>query len=80
VSAIPAAVSFQILTPIWQRWWFVAAALLAVGLGAHALHRHRVRRLLELSSFMPRERESHYGLRTMAKDSTRRAKATAMGC
>jgi ligand-binding sensor domain-containing protein/signal transduction histidine kinase len=48
VSAIPAAVSFQILTPIWQRWWFVAAALLTVGVGAHALHRHRVRRLLEL--------------------------------
>jgi ligand-binding sensor domain-containing protein/signal transduction histidine kinase len=48
VSATPAAVSFQILPPIWQRWWFVTAALLAVGVAAHALHRHRVRRLLEL--------------------------------
>jgi len=48
VSAIPAAVSFQVLSPIWQRWWFVTAGLLTVGVGAHALHRHRLRRLLEL--------------------------------
>jgi ligand-binding sensor domain-containing protein/signal transduction histidine kinase len=48
VSAIPATVSFHILTPIWQRWWFVTVALLTVGVAAHALHRHRVRRLLEL--------------------------------
>jgi signal transduction histidine kinase len=48
VSAVPAAVSFQILPPIWQRWWFVSAGLLTVGVGAHALHRHRLRRLLEL--------------------------------
>ena len=48
VSALPAAVSFHILPPIWQRWWFVTAALLTVGMGGHGLHRHRVRRLLEL--------------------------------
>ena len=48
VSAVPAAVSFHILRPMWQRWWFVGAGLLVVGAGAHALHRHRLRRLLEL--------------------------------
>jgi signal transduction histidine kinase/streptogramin lyase len=48
VSAIPAAVSFHILPPIWQRWWFLTAAFLSLGVGAHTLHRHRVRRLLEL--------------------------------
>jgi ligand-binding sensor domain-containing protein/signal transduction histidine kinase len=48
VSAIPAAVSFHILPPTWQRWWFLAAAFLSLGAGAHALHRYRVRRLLEL--------------------------------
>ena len=48
VSAIPAAVNFQILPPMWQRWWFLTAALLTVGVGAQALYRYRVRRLLEL--------------------------------
>ena len=48
VSVTPAAVSFQILHPIWQRWWFLTAVLLAVGGGAQWLHRYRVRRLLEL--------------------------------
>jgi ligand-binding sensor domain-containing protein/signal transduction histidine kinase len=48
VSVIPAAVTFQILAPIWQRWWFLAGGLLTLAGGAHALHRYRVRRLLEL--------------------------------
>ncbi|MBA2602569.1 MAG: hypothetical protein H0U94_03185, partial [Acidobacteria bacterium] len=48
VSAIPAAVSFHILPPMWQRWWFLTAAFLTLGVGAHALHRYRMRRLLEL--------------------------------
>jgi ligand-binding sensor domain-containing protein/signal transduction histidine kinase len=48
VSASPAAVSFQILPPIWQRWWFFAGAFLALGVGGQALHRYRVRRLVEL--------------------------------
>ncbi len=48
VSAIPATVSFHILPPIWQRWWFLTAAFLTLGVGAHTLHRYRVRRLLDL--------------------------------
>ena len=48
VSAVPASVSFHILAPIWQRWWFFTAALLTLGVGAHALHRSRVGRLLEM--------------------------------
>jgi ligand-binding sensor domain-containing protein/signal transduction histidine kinase len=48
VSAVPAAVSFQVLPPIWQRWWFLTAGFLALAAGAQALHSHRVRRLLEL--------------------------------
>ena len=48
VSAIPAAVSFHILPPMWQRWWFLTAAFLTLGAGAHTLHRYRVRRVLEL--------------------------------
>jgi len=48
VSAIPAAVSFHILPPMWQRWWFLTAAFLTLGVAGHGLHRYRVRRLLEL--------------------------------
>jgi ligand-binding sensor domain-containing protein len=54
VSAIPATVSFHILSPIWQRWWFLTAALLMFGVGTHALHRYRVGRLLELERIRTR--------------------------
>jgi signal transduction histidine kinase len=48
VSAQPALVSFTILPPIWERWWFVLLALVAVMLAVYALYRYRVARLLEL--------------------------------
>jgi ligand-binding sensor domain-containing protein/signal transduction histidine kinase len=48
VSAQPAVVSFTILPPIWQRWWFLMLAASIVMLGVFALYRYRVARLLEL--------------------------------
>jgi len=48
VSAAPAVLNFRILPPIWQRWWFVTAILVALAAGGHLLFQHRVRRLLEL--------------------------------
>jgi signal transduction histidine kinase len=48
VSTQPALVSFTILPPIWQRWWFVLLALFAVMLAVYTLYRYRVARLLEL--------------------------------
>jgi ligand-binding sensor domain-containing protein/anti-sigma regulatory factor (Ser/Thr protein kinase) len=48
VSPTPATLSFTLLRPYWQRWWFVLlAALAATGL-AWAFHRARVSRLVEL--------------------------------
>jgi signal transduction histidine kinase/streptogramin lyase len=47
-STLPAVVAFRILPPIWQRWWFVLLAVIAVMLAAYALYRYRVARLLEL--------------------------------
>ena len=45
-SAAPASVSFRILPPVWQRWWFVTTVCaLVVGLAA-LLHRYRVAQLL----------------------------------
>ncbi|HZT61424.1 MAG TPA: two-component regulator propeller domain-containing protein [Pyrinomonadaceae bacterium] len=47
-SATPAVVPFNILPPLWQRWWFVLLAGAAVALAVHALYRYRLRQLLAL--------------------------------
>jgi signal transduction histidine kinase/ligand-binding sensor domain-containing protein len=47
-SERPASVSFRILSPIWQRWWFLTIALTMVGLAAYAAYRYRLARLLEI--------------------------------
>jgi ligand-binding sensor domain-containing protein/signal transduction histidine kinase len=47
-SPYPASVSFKILSPVWQRWWFIAlAGALAVAI-ASAVYRYRVAQLVAL--------------------------------
>jgi signal transduction histidine kinase len=54
MSSAAASVSFRILPPIWDRWWFrTAAALLISGL-AYAFYRYRVSRLLEVVAIRTR--------------------------
>jgi signal transduction histidine kinase len=48
VSETPASISFRILPPIWQRWWFLALVVLAIATGIYTLYRYRVRQLLEV--------------------------------
>lgn len=48
VSPSPAVVSFTILRPIWQRWWFIAIAGATVGAAIYLSYRYRVARLIEL--------------------------------
>jgi two-component sensor histidine kinase len=48
ISPTPATITFTILSPIWQRWWFVALGMMTVGLGVAAIYRYRVGRLIEL--------------------------------
>lgn len=48
VTGPEASFQFRILPPIWQRWWFIALAALAIGLIMYALYRQRIARLLEL--------------------------------
>lgn len=48
ISPTPATVSFKILRPFWQRWWFVTMAALSAGLTAFAFYRSRVKRIIEL--------------------------------
>ncbi|HEX6463296.1 MAG TPA: two-component regulator propeller domain-containing protein, partial [Vicinamibacterales bacterium] len=47
-SPAPAMVSFTVLAPVWQRWWFRSLAVVACGLIVHLLYRYRLSRLLEL--------------------------------
>ncbi|MCA1557835.1 MAG: histidine kinase, partial [Acidobacteria bacterium] len=48
MSERPAQLAFRILPPIWQRWWFLTLAGLALATLLHFIYRFRVRRLIEL--------------------------------
>jgi len=48
LSPTPATITFTILPPLWQRWWFITLAVLGVGLIGAAIIRNRVARLIEL--------------------------------
>lgn len=48
ISPAPASFQFRILPPVWQRWWFIALAALAIGLVMYFVYRQRLARLLEL--------------------------------
>ena len=48
VSPVPAALSFTVLRPVWQRWWFVLLAAVAAAALGWALHRAQVARIVEL--------------------------------
>jgi signal transduction histidine kinase len=48
LSPRPASVSFQILSPVWRRWWFIAMAGALAGALAYAVYRYRVAQLLAL--------------------------------
>ena len=48
VSATPASISFQVLPPIWQRWWFVTLTALLLSSLIYLGYKFRLRRLLEI--------------------------------
>jgi ligand-binding sensor domain-containing protein/signal transduction histidine kinase len=54
VSPQAAAVSFTVLPPIWQRWWFLALTAALLICAAFALYRYRVARILELANVRTR--------------------------
>lgn len=49
-SPSPAVVSFQILPPIWQRWWFLTLTAIAVGLVIYGIYTYRTRQLLQINA------------------------------
>ena len=48
VSSSPATVTFRILPPLWERWWFLALIATGLTLTLYRLYRYRVARLMEL--------------------------------
>jgi signal transduction histidine kinase/ligand-binding sensor domain-containing protein len=50
----PAVVSFRILRPIWQRWWFATLVIAAIATVAMFFHRSRVIRHTELANVRAR--------------------------
>ena len=54
VSSLPATMTFTVLRPVWQRWYFVALAASALCLTLFVAYRYRVRRLLEVANMRTR--------------------------
>jgi len=53
-SLHPATFSFNIATPIWQRWWFITLMVLGAGGVAFGVHRYRLNKLLEMERMRSR--------------------------
>ncbi len=54
VSTEPASVSFTILPPFWQRWWFILLAALTLSGLAYLGHRSRVARVVAVERIRTR--------------------------
>jgi len=59
-SSVPASVEFEILPPVWRRWWFLTAAASVLAAGIIAFARYRYQRVKAL-------RESENRFRTLAE-------------
>jgi len=53
-SPEPASVAFTIVPPLWQRWWFVALAVVAASLSINAAYRYRLARAVEIATMRTR--------------------------
>ena len=54
-SPEPASVALSIAPPLWREWWWLPTGVVMLGvLGAYALHRVRLARLLELEKIRTR--------------------------
>ena len=54
VSPAPATLQFKILTPLWQRWWFLAFTTLLITAAVYSLYRYRVQQLLKVERMRTR--------------------------
>jgi signal transduction histidine kinase len=54
ISTTPATITFAVLRPIWQRWWFICLVALSLGAVVFAFYRYRVARIFELANIRAR--------------------------
>jgi len=47
-STQPASVSFVIIPPFWQRWWFVSLAIAAISVLLWTLYRYRIKKIVQM--------------------------------
>jgi glucose-6-phosphate-specific signal transduction histidine kinase len=48
VSENPAAISFTVLRPVWQRWWFLLLMTVLISFAIYALYRYRVKQIIQI--------------------------------
>jgi signal transduction histidine kinase len=53
-SPVAAAISFHVLPPIWQRWWFVLLASASVTIGVWQCQRYRIAQLVAIERLRTR--------------------------
>lgn len=53
-SPVPASLSFRLLAPVWQRWWFLSLAALVFALILYEAYRYRVAQLLQVEHIRTR--------------------------
>ncbi|MEQ1763333.1 MAG: ATP-binding protein, partial [Pyrinomonadaceae bacterium] len=62
-STQPAVVSFQILRPIWLRWWFLTLLAVAICLTIYAIYKYRTNKLRQINAALEEARSSEERLR-----------------
>ena len=53
-SATPAMLTFAVRPHVWQRWWFLALAIMTVAIIVYALYRYRMQRFLQIVNIRSR--------------------------
>ena len=53
-SSVPAEILFEILPPVWARWWFVTLLAAAAAAAVHAVYRFKLSKQLELERLRTR--------------------------
>jgi len=61
LSKSPASVSFRILSPVWQRWWFVLMALILIAIPTIAVARYRHQQMKAVRKAEEASRKSREG-------------------
>lgn len=62
-SSAPAVISFQILPPIWQRWWFLTLTAIAIGIAIYGIYRYRTAKLVQVNTALEEARRAEERLR-----------------